>query len=97
MSSIPVGLPFGRSEVSADVSEASFLGTFGPAAEPGEVDEPEVLRQALAHPIGTPRLRDLARPGRKVVLVTSDLTRPCPSDRLLPAVLQELGENVTDP
>jgi nickel-dependent lactate racemase len=58
-------------------------------AAPG--DEQTLLAEALAQPIGTPRLGELARPGQKVVIVTSDLTRPCPSDRLLPPVLDELA------
>jgi nickel-dependent lactate racemase len=53
-------------------------------------DEALVLREVLAQPIGTPRLRQLAQAGQKVAIVISDLTRPCPSERLLPAVLDEL-------
>jgi nickel-dependent lactate racemase len=33
----------------------------------------------------------MVQPGQKVVIVTSDLTRPCPSERLLPSVLGELS------
>lgn len=53
-------------------------------------DEASLLAAALAQPIGAPRLGDLVRPGQKVAIVTSDLTRPCPSGRLLPPVLTEL-------
>jgi nickel-dependent lactate racemase len=53
--------------------------------------EADLLAEALANPIGTRPLRDLARAGQKVVIVTSDLTRPCPSQRLLPQVLDELA------
>jgi nickel-dependent lactate racemase len=55
-------------------------------------DEEALLWAALADPIGTPSLRDMARPGQRVVIVTSDLTRPCPSARLLPPLLEELAE-----
>ncbi|MBR5753283.1 MAG: nickel-dependent lactate racemase, partial [Clostridia bacterium] len=47
---------------------------------------------ALAHPIGAPDLKTLAKPGRKVVLLTSDITRPLPSHEVLPSVLRELNE-----
>ena len=51
--------------------------------------EAEVLR-ALSAPIGAPRLREVVRPGEKIAIVTSDITRPCPSWLILPAVLDEL-------
>lgn len=49
------------------------------------------LRDALAQPIGAPRLRDLARGRRSAVLVIEDLSRPTPTARLLPPVLAELA------
>ncbi len=83
-------LPFGRGEVSLSIPTANLLGVFEPLPTQAPGDERELVRRALDHPIGTPRLRDLARRGQRVVIVTSDMTRPCPSDRLLPPVLDEL-------
>jgi len=89
-------LPFGHSDLSVQVPTANLLRVFVPqegaqarGADP--FNEDALLRETLAHPIGAPRLRDLARPGQKVAIVTSDLTRPCPSERLLPLVLDELA------
>lgn len=52
--------------------------------------EADLVREALAHPIGTPRLRELARGRQKVVLVTSDHTRAVPSKLTLPILLAEI-------
>ncbi len=52
----------------------------------------DAVRYALGHPVGTPRLREIARPGQKTVIVTSDISRPLPSADVLPAVLEELSE-----
>lgn len=52
--------------------------------------EADLVREALAHPIGTPRLRELARGRQKVVLVTSDHTRAVPSKLTLPILLEEI-------
>ncbi len=52
----------------------------------------DAVRDALEHPIGTPRLRELVKPGEKVVIITSDITRPCPSYLILPELLRELSE-----
>jgi nickel-dependent lactate racemase len=48
------------------------------------------LRARLAQAIGTKPLRELARGKRKVALVSDDLTRPTPTDHLLPLVIEEL-------
>ena len=52
----------------------------------------DAVRFALAHPVCSRRLRELAEPGRKTVIITSDITRPLPSCDVLPAVLDELFE-----
>ena len=51
----------------------------------------EVMR-ALASPIGTETLRSFVKPGEKVAIVTSDITRPVPSDKILPPVIRELTD-----
>lgn len=49
------------------------------------------IRQALEQPVGTPKLAELARGRRNAVIVISDGTRLCPSELLLPLLLQELN------
>jgi len=50
----------------------------------------EAVAEALAHPIGTPRLRDMVRPGNRVCIVFTDITRSCPDQLLIPPLLSEL-------
>lgn len=57
--------------------------------QPGK-SERALIREALEHPVGTPRLRELARGKRRVVLVTSDHTRAVPSRLTLPCLLEEI-------
>ena len=54
--------------------------------------ESDPVGAALREPIGSPRLSRLVRPGQRVVIVTADITRPCPSAWLLPPILDELHE-----
>ncbi len=49
------------------------------------------IRRALAEPIGAPRLRDAARGRRDAAILIDDLTRPTPSYRVLPYILEELA------
>ena len=52
--------------------------------------EEELVLEALEHPIGSPKLRELAAGKKKVVLVTSDHTRAVPSRITLPLLLAEI-------
>jgi nickel-dependent lactate racemase len=84
-------LPYGRGVLKARVPDANLQGVLLPKQGAVAADEVALLREALDNPIGTARLRDMARPGQRVAIVTSDLTRPCPSERLLPPLLDELA------
>jgi nickel-dependent lactate racemase len=59
-------------------------------------DEDSIVRGALEVPHGMPRLSRMAHRGQKVAIIVSDVTRPCPTSRLLPALLSELAEAGVD-
>lgn len=86
-----IHLPLGRGQASVQIPAANLLGIYAPLPAARVGDEASLVREALAQPIGSPRLRHLAQRGQKVAIVTSDNTRPCPSARLLPPVLAELA------
>ncbi len=50
----------------------------------------EAVRWALDHPIASKPLKELVKPGQKIVIVTSDISRPMPSFDALPDVLDDL-------
>ena len=65
---------------------------FEPPAELPCIERPdEAIREALATPVGAPRLRELARGARSVVVTIPDASRPCPSEPVLEALLDELA------
>lgn len=91
-------LPYGQSSISLCVPQerikdvlTSRIEEYTPEAEPQEL----ILR-AMEHPIGTPRLRELARGRKKVVLIASDHTRPVPSRLIVPPMLKEIREGNPD-
>ena len=84
-------LPYGRSSVCVDASTENILGIYRPQTDGRVLNEEALLRETLKNPVSSPPLRDLIRPGQKIAIVTSDLTRPCPSNRLLPLILDELA------
>jgi lactate racemase len=68
---------------------------------PGLPNEAVTLQGALRSPIGSAPLAELVKPGDKVVVVHTDITRATPNERLLPVLLDELEtagispENIT--
>jgi len=53
-------------------------------------DEKTAVADALLHPIGSAPLREIARPGSRVCIVFTDITRSCPDHLLVPPILAEL-------
>ena len=50
----------------------------------------EIVRKAIENPIGSPRLRELAKGKKSCVIIISDHTRPVPSKDILPEMFAEL-------
>ena len=81
---------FGAGTQEVEVPEKNLLGILrANEVELGLTGEAEV-RRALAEPIGSPRLREIVRPGEKIAIITSDITRPMPTYKVMPALLDEL-------
>jgi nickel-dependent lactate racemase len=80
----------GTKTQTVEVPEQNLLGIL--QANQVAVDQrgADEVRRALEAPIGTPRLRDIVHPGEKVVIVTSDITRPMPTWAVMPLLLDEL-------
>ena len=58
---------------------------------------PDAVVYALENPIGSPRLKDLVKPGQQIVIITSDISRPIPSFDVIPSILDELYLAGCDP
>jgi lactate racemase len=80
-------LPYGNSKFSVDVAGDRLLPR---PAEP-VADETALVRDALAHPIGTPPLRDIVRAGERVAIIVNDVTRLTRTDLILPPIVDELN------
>jgi len=58
---------------------------------PGVADPLKEIRRALDHPIGSPKIEELVRPGMEVALLFDDLQRPTPVHLALPEILNRLN------
>lgn len=81
---------FGREKIKFSVDNKNLLMEVRQnELKEGRTGEDSV-RHAMQNPIGTSCLKDIVKPNEKIVLVTSDVTRPMPSNVVVPVVLEEL-------
>ena len=94
---IELALPFGDSSVRVGLPDRTRLVGRGDGANrlPPVPDQAAAVREALAAPLGLPRVGEIVRPGARVLIAFDDPTAPSfgPLRRLaIEAVLEELRE-----
>lgn len=85
-------VPYGRTQLEFELPPG-MRGTVAVSRPaPPLPDVEQAIAGALAHPIASPPLRELARPGDRVCIVFTDITRASPDHLLVPAILRELEQ-----
>jgi nickel-dependent lactate racemase len=84
-------LQYGTEGLELDLPAANVT-VVEPRFVPGLPDEAAGFRRAIASPIASAPLRERVRPGERVAVVIPDLTRPLPTDRLLPWLFEALPQ-----
>lgn len=85
-------LPYGKGKVPLEVEEGHLAGVLRSGIHeyrPPKGAE-DLVRDSLEHPVGSPRLRDLAAGKRRITIIASDHTRPVPSRVIMPQMLAEI-------
>lgn len=93
-----IKIPYYTSSLDLHVEESNLEAVITAktdAYDPGK-SEAQLVEEALANPIGTPPLRELAKGKQKITLVTSDHTRAVPSKLTLPILLREIRRGNPD-
>ncbi len=85
-----IELAYGKTGLEVDLPDDARVTVVEPTYVAGLADQAGGVRDALRHPIGSPPLREVARPSDTVGLVFSDITRPTPNHLILPVLLDEL-------
>ncbi len=81
---------YGSGIQTVELPERNVLGILESNPMVHERRGEEAVAYAMANPIGSLPLSQLVKPGQKVAIVTSDISRPLPTYKLLPSVLDEL-------
>ncbi len=80
-------LPYGKGSVPIDLDAPSLEHRGGASV----ADETAAIYEALAHPIGTPPLAEIVKPGERVAIIVNDITRLTRTDLMLPPIVRTLN------
>jgi len=84
-----VRLAYGRTGLDVELPDDALV--VSPSDAPARADERGDFRAAVRSPYGAPPLRELIGSHERVVIVTSDVTRATPNERLIPWILDEIA------
>lgn len=95
-----IELPYDLEKIRLDIDDQRLAGVLvpPPAKKQNDVARSgsELVKEALAHPVGSDRLRDLVRGKNRITIITSDHTRSVPSAITLPLLLEEIRDGNPD-
>jgi lactate racemase len=84
-------IPYGEGAIPVTAPANLHLETIEPRPVAPPPDPVAEVRNALRHPIGSPPLGEIVRPGEQIAIVVNDITRLVRTDLFLPIVLRELN------
>lgn len=87
-----IALGYAKEKVEVNIPDNHLQGVLTPTTPQVTLSEEEILQQAFRSPIGSPPLSEMVKPGEKVVIITSDITRPVPTAKILPLVVDQLNQ-----
>lgn len=94
-----ITVPYGNAEKNFEIPEGNLLRlvTHDVPRSVRVEDERRVVENALRNPVGTKLIAEMVRAEDKVVVITDDWTRPTPTYRVAPVLLEELQRaGITD-
>jgi len=83
-------LAFGSMALELDIPERNVSSIILPSEPEKKEDGAFLIKKALENPIKSRRLSEIVNPDSKVAIIVSDVTRPTPTAKLLPPLLEEL-------
>ena len=90
-----ISIPYGKSHISCDLPYNALLTSRVDQLK-SEKSGLQLVEEAMAHPIGSPALSELAVGKNRCTIIISDHTRPVPSRDILPPMLRQLRQGNPD-
>jgi len=89
-----VKLPYGKKSINIDIPEDRLEDILVSKVNKYSTkeSEEEIVKKAIINSVGVPRLKELAQDKKKIVIISSDHTRPVPSHITMTIILDEVRE-----
>ena len=85
-----VTLPYGHKTIEVSVPTHNLMTVVSPNEVAPTADLETLLQDGLRNPIGVPPFSRSIKEGMKLLILVDDVTRPTPTDKILPVLLAEL-------
>jgi nickel-dependent lactate racemase len=85
-------IPYVDEFLDVEIPDRHLVFDEAPRNVSSVLDFDGTLRRALLHPVGSEPLHDIVKPGQKVIITSDDNTRPTPTKRIIPVLLDVLNE-----
>ena len=85
-------LPYHKTKLPVEIDDNNFVGSLVSKVEdyrPGKTPQ-ELVEDSLENPIGSPKLEELVKGKKSIVIIDSDHTRPVPSKIITPILLRRI-------
>ena len=89
--------PYGKEKIKLNIPEQNILDIIRGKDSVKVADEKEVITRALLHPIASDTLSKIASGKSSACILASDITRPCPSYKFLPYIIDGLTSGGISP
>lgn len=85
-------LPYNDKQVTVEIDDHNFAGELVSKVESYHpaLSQPELVEASMDHPIGSPKLEELVKGKKNIVIISSDHTRPVPSKIITPILLRRI-------
>ncbi|MBV9035916.1 MAG: nickel-dependent lactate racemase [Acidobacteriaceae bacterium] len=85
-------LPYDRTKAPVEIDDRNLAGTLVSRVESYQpaTSQQDLVEASLDHPIGSPRLEELVRGKKNIVIISSDHTHPVPSKIITPILLRRI-------
>lgn len=87
-----IRLPYNKKLIDIEIDDKNLSTVLESKAEDYKTNltESEIVERALDNPIGSPKLEDLVKNKKNMVIISSDHTRPVPSKIIMPILLKRI-------
>jgi len=87
-----INVPYGKEKIELDIPQKNILDIVQGSSALSSIDEEKIISRALESPVGSDILCEIVRGKSSACILASDITRPCPSYKFLPRLVEELNK-----